>query len=119
VQPSGFDFGVYGTGIVIYENLQSLIVPQVVALQLSPTDQGKLIDLACCKTCSANLRFNVQLTGGWQVDCLARTLTKLPDTCDDRRQALAFLNCWTEVVSSAPAASFGFAALVITALFVW
>jgi hypothetical protein len=118
VQPATFTFGqsYYPSGYVAYDNYDA-VVPQVLAL--SPTDQGTLIDFACCTSCRYNYRFNAKLTLGYQIDCRARTLTKLDDTCNDRRQALAFLNCWTESISSAPAANLGFAALVVAALFVW
>jgi hypothetical protein len=87
-------------------------------LALSANDLGLLIDLACCYTCSSNTnRFNVRLTDGHQLDCKAKTVTNLTDTCNDNRQAIALLNCWAAAVSSASTASFGFAALLVAVLF--
>jgi hypothetical protein len=116
VAPSGLSSSVY----VTYDNFDSptsnnaQFVPQV--LQLSVEHQALLIDLVCCYTCPRNDRFNAHLSFGYQVDCAARTITKLENTCDDLRGTLAFLNCWT-AVSSASTISLG--AGIAVAFLLW
>jgi hypothetical protein len=108
VAPAGFTTSTY----VTYNNFDSpssnnaQLVPQV--LQLSVEHRALLIDLVCCVTCPENERFNAHLSFGYQVDCAAKTITLLENTCDDLRGTLAFLNCWA-AVSSASTVSLGVA----------
>jgi hypothetical protein len=79
-----------------------------------------LLDFVCCYTCTRVYnprRFNVPLNGGHQIDCKLKTLVNLTDSCNDDRRALGILNCWPGALSSASTASFGFAALLVAALF--
>lgn len=74
------------------------------------------IDYACCASCPSPLvpRYSAYTTGGYQVDCSAKTIRKLPDTCDSTRAALGLLNCWP--VSAAPStSSLGLGVLVVLA----
>jgi hypothetical protein len=118
VKPSGFTWYSNIPGYVLYDGFDSLttVTGQLVrqAILLTPADQATLIAFVCCRTCPSNNKFNSHLYQGYQVDCTARTLTKLADTCDDLRNALAFVNCWTGVQSPASTATVGIGALLVT-----
>lgn len=83
------------------------------ALMLDTATQAALIDLACCVTCRWNDMFNSLTYRGYQVDCAAKTLKRLPDTCNDLRNALGFLNCWNPALSSASSLSISIGALLV------
>lgn len=87
------------------------------ARMLNATAQAALIDFVCCYNCGGSSgRFYSQLANGYQVDCNAKTLTKLPDTCNSLRNSPAFLGCWVSTVSSASSSTLGLGALIFAAL---
>jgi len=86
----------------------------IAQLQSLPTaDQATAIALFCCKSCPNTDRFNVLSYNGWQLDCAARTVKQLPDSCGNKPN-LAVLNCWA--TSSAAATGLGFVSMLVAAL---
>jgi len=121
VQPANWQWPDYGYGYVTgytfnggtaqYPLVQSL-------LTLSVADQALAIDVACCFTCPTPVRFNVPMSQGYQMDCKARTLVPVADTCDDTRNLLAILNCFVSYpTSSATTASVGLFGTLLIAVF--
>jgi hypothetical protein len=107
--------GYYSTGIFNFidkSDFENVIVPN--ALKVSAADQAVAIDLICCLNCRYYNRFTSKTFKGYQLDCSAKTLIALPDTCDDSRNNLAFLSCWSK--SSAATTGLGVASLVVAAL---
>jgi hypothetical protein len=78
-------------------------------LELTEADQAIVIAYVCCVTCPINDRFNSRIYAGYQVDCSAKKLIKLEDTCNDLRGTLALANCWG-ALSAAPSLSMGLGA---------
>lgn len=74
--------------------------------KLTAADQSTLIAYVCCETCFRNDRFNSRIYGGFQVDCGAKKLIKLEDTCNDLRGTWAMANCWG-ALSAAPSLNIG------------